>query len=147
MFRDGVFALRRLRLKILGESHELTIENWCDRYIERKALASLGPTLRCLGFSWQFVTGGNLTELAESKGVLGSWSERLDKGEEKEVVIYTHWCLGLDDKRHLIVCLFFESHHPAAIPPVSSDIVRRGFRLEGVEVDRLQAGWRDSRVR
>ena len=85
MFRDGVFALRRLRLKILGESHELTIENWCDRYIERKALASLDPTLRCLRFSWQFVTGGNLTELAESKmfSVLGQrdWT----KGRRKRL--------------------------------------------------------------
>jgi len=116
-------------------------------WMKGEALASLDPTLRCLRFSWQFVNGGNSTELAESKGVLGSWSERLDKGEEKEVVIYTHWCLSLDDKRHLIVCLLFESNRPAAIPQVSSDIVRRGFRLEGVEVDRLQAGWRDSRVR
>ena len=140
-----MFAPRRLRLKILGESHELTIENWCDRYIERNALASLDPTLRCLRFSWPFVDGGEFDRACRVDG--GSWSERLDKGEEKEVVIYTHWCLGLEDKQHLIVCLLFESNRPAAIPQVSSDIVRRGFRLEGVGVDRLEAGWRDSRVR
>jgi len=119
MFWDGEFSRQQRGLKILV-SPVSWHRNWDDGYLAVQGKASdsspslIPPSivLASCSHSWMGRVWPNLQNRRQIS-VLGQ-IEVLEIRQGNFIVIYTHWRLSLNKKRHLIACFRVESRRPAA---------------------------------